>query len=48
MQMPICALSEDNPFHCTMPKDSVTQARVDGAWHFFDEDHGFSDGRGPC
>ena len=37
----IRSLSEYDPFHCTMPKNSVTRARVDGAWRISDEDHAF-------
>ena len=34
-------LTEDNPFHGTIPKDSVTRVSVDGAWRISDEDHAF-------
>ena len=37
----MCPLSEENPFHCTMPKDGITRARVDCAWCILDNDHAF-------
>ena len=34
-------LSEDNPFHCTMRKDSDTRVKINGVWCIYNENHAF-------